>query len=197
MQLNLNIKPHIGIGQILFGMSPEQVAKIAPVDHLGAEKTDAGRLDAVEQMINTIGNMLSDEAKQNLRRNTKKNLRGVSERTGSIGDGGLILDYEDNKLVLIQAFPKIGKVKYEETNLFSENPGEILSFFEENNKEHGRYFKNFSRFDNLAIELTGFSIVRDEKIFPHKGEERIVAIRQKAYIPEEWELENHVRHSFL
>jgi hypothetical protein len=134
---NWRIKPLKGLGQLEFGMTPQQVDKFGSIYGAATFRgPDRASDDLVKETLEKFGSGLSEEEKKELL--TLYQEKGppadsISETRGS--DQRLMLSYKADRLVEIMAVRDTTKLNYDGISVFEANPRDLIRHMSESLKE--------------------------------------------------------------
>ncbi|MCZ0737889.1 hypothetical protein [Phreatobacter sp. AB_2022a] len=200
MQAQWQIKPKRGLGKLVFGLSAEEVAALAPV--YGTPSlfmTHHHMVEAIETTIAQLGPALSAEDAAVLRRAAEQQARLGTQVLH--GTGPTLLEYDDGRLSGVTVEAKCGPAHFEGQALFTMSARDVLALFEKANGAPGRCRSTETAFDNLAVSLHGFSRRDAHGVRAMPGSDtdfaqRSVTVRAAPYQPAD-EMDQFVVHSFL
>jgi hypothetical protein len=200
---NWQVKVKIGLGQLRFGDSQDNVDKFSGI--YGASiRRGADRIpDTIMQdTLSQFGEGLSEEEKQQILDLYAEHGPSESSVTEVRGDQGLILTYEADRLVAVMIGRGHAEANIDGQQIFLMNGRDMLALAESLNKEPGRYRSTQAAFDNIALSLDGFSFVDKQGAVQlmaetdERFEGRTLEIREKPYMPAE-EMDQFVVHSIF
>lgn len=200
MQAHWQIKPKQGLGDLVFGLSVEAVAALAPVYGTPSPlMTHHHMVETIETTIAQLGPALSAEDAAVLRRAAQQQARlGTQVLRGA---GPTLLEYDEGRLSGVGVEAKCGPAHFDGQAVFAMTARDVLVLFETANGAPGRCRSTETAFDNLAVSLHCFSRrgargVRAMAAIDRDFAERSVTVRAAPYQPAD-EMDQFVIHSFL
>ncbi|WP_245259464.1 hypothetical protein [Methylobacterium sp. 10] len=194
--------PHTGIGRLVFGLTPAEVAAAAdPVYGVptpiirGAEA--AADTDA---MIAGYGASLS-AADIAAMRQAARELAAMDRQNLEKDRIPILLEYRDGRLDGVTVEARHAGTHFRNERVFSRDAREVLRLFERANGAPGRFRSTEAAFDTLAVSLFAFSRVSpDGKVQVVRDDdpdfaERSVTLRRAPYRPAN-EMDQFVTASF-
>ena len=189
MDADWKLEPRRGLGRLTFGLSPEEVAALAPIYGKPSPVHSHAHVAAdLERVLATTGAAMSPKdlaearkAAADLANFATQNLQGTPL---------VLLEYRDLKLAGVACEQKSGGAHVEGRSLSGMTSRDVLALFERANGGPGRYRSTEAAFDGLAASLhafcntsrtgaTRFLDARDEDF-----KERSVTLRREPYRPE-------------
>ena len=200
MQMQWQIKPKQGLGDLVFGLTAEEVAALAPVYGTPSPfMTHHHMVETIETTITELGPALSAEDAAALRRAAAQQARLGTQTLH--GAGPTLLEYDDGRLSGVAVEPKCGPAHFEGQAVFKMSARDVLALFERANGAPGRCRSTEAAFDNLAVSLYCFSSrdARGVRVMADGDldfRQRSVTVRAAPYQPAD-EMDQFVTHSFL
>ncbi|CAA2099518.1 hypothetical protein MBUL_00193 [Methylobacterium bullatum] len=194
--------PHIGIGRLVFGLTPEEVAAVAdPVYGAPTPLIRGGEATAdVEAMIAELGPSLS-AADISAMRQAAADLANLDRQNLEKDRTPILLEYRDGRLDGVTVEARHAETHVRNERVFSLDAREVLRLFERANGAPGRFRSTEAAFDNLAVSLFAFSRVSpDGKVRVVREDDpdftgRSVTLRRAPYRPAN-EMDQFVTASF-
>ncbi|WP_019902892.1 hypothetical protein [Methylobacterium sp. 77] len=196
------VVPRSGIGRLVFGLTPEEVAAAAdpvygtPTPLIrGAEA--AADADAVIAGMRTSLSAADISAM----RQAVRDLAGLDRQNLEKDRIPILLEYRDGRLDGVTVESRHAETHFQNVRIFTLTAREVLRLFERANGAPGRFRSTEAAFDNLAVSLFAFSHVSaDGKVLAMRDDdsdfaERSVTLRREPYRPAN-EIDRFVTASF-
>lgn len=184
------VVPHIGIGRLVFGLTPEEVAAVADPVYGAPSALIRGAEAAAdaEAVIAGSGASLS-AADIAAMRQVARDLAGMDRQNLEKDRIPILLEYRDGRLDGLTVEARHAETQFRNERVFSLNAPEVLRLFERANGAPGRFRSTEAAFDNLAVSLFAFSRVSpDGKVQAVRADDpdfaaRSVTLRRAPYRP--------------
>ncbi|MGU3502823.1 hypothetical protein [Mycobacterium sp. C31M] len=192
MSADWTVRPRKGLGKLLFGMSPAEVDALS--DTYGAvtgRMSDAISEDILLDTLEKFGDALSEQEKQALiAAHAEVSPALAGSVTETRGEPGLILRYDDDRLIEIMPARGQRPLFIDGVDWFSLGAREALTLLERLNGAPGRYTGLEAAFDNLAVSVDGCSVTDATGVHPlgesdERFQERTVMLRAEPYLPDD------------
>lgn len=192
VEADWTVFPCRGLGKLEFGMSPAQVDALS--DTYGAvtgRGNDRVSDDLLRDTLEKFGDAMSDEEKQALIAVYVESGPSADSVTETRGNPGLVLRYQDDRLVEIMPAVEQRPLFVDGRDIFALRELDPLALLERLNGGPGRYADTEAAFDNLAISADGFCVtdpaagVRPLDETDERFEGRTVTLRTEPYLPED------------
>ncbi|WP_244475817.1 hypothetical protein [Methylobacterium sp. Leaf93] len=202
MNPDWRVVPHIGIGRLVFGLTPEKVAAVAdPVYGVPTPLIRGAAAAAdTEGLIAQLGPSLS-AADISAIRQAAIDLASLDRQNLEKDRTPILLEYRDGRLDGVTVEARHAETQFRNERIFSLKAREVLRLFERANGAPGRFRSTEAAFDNLAVSLFAFSRVSpDGKVLVLRADdpdfaERSVTLRRTPYRPAN-EMDQFVTASF-
>lgn len=202
MNVDWRVVPHAGIGRLVFGLTPGEVA--AAADPVYGIPTPLIRgVDAAadtEGLIAALGPSLSAADISTMRR-AATDLASLDRQNLEKDRTPILLEYRNGRLDGVTVEARHAETHFRNERIFSLDAREVLRLFERANGTPGRFRSTEAAFDNLAVSLFSFSRVSpDGKVMVLRANdpdftERSVTLRRTPYRPAN-EMDQFVTASF-
>ncbi|MFD1301420.1 hypothetical protein [Methylobacterium marchantiae] len=202
MNPDWEVVPDTGIGRLLFGLTPEEVAAVADPVYGAPSPLIRGAEAAadVDAMIAQLGPSLS-VADISAMRQAATDLASLDRQNLEKDRTPILLEYRDGRLDGVTVEARHAETHFRNERIFSLKAREVLRLFERANGTPGRFRSNEAVFDNLAVSLFAFSrvspqgkvqVARDDDL---DFAERSVTLRRAPYRPAN-EMDQFITASF-
>lgn len=195
------IAPHHGIGRLTFGLTPDEVASMAPLyGEPSPLMQGSDSASATEEVIAQFGATMSEETIAILRQ-AARDLENFASQNLTKDGLPILLEYRDGRLDGVTVEAGHGEAHFEGQRVFELDALEVLALFERANGAPGRYRSTEAAFDNIAVSLFSFTITSPKgevRPIPDSNPDfadRSVTLRRKPYRPAH-ELDQFVTFSF-
>lgn len=196
------VVPHTGIGRLVFGLTPAEVAAAA-VPVYGTPTPLMRGADAAADtaaLIAELGSTLS-AADISAMKQAVRDLAGLDRQNLEKDRTPILLEYRDGRLDGVTVEARHAETQFRNERIFSLDAREVLRLFERANGAPGRFRSTEAAFDNLAVSLFAFS-----RVSPHGKVQvlreddpdfagRSVTLRREPYRPAN-EMDQFVTASF-
>ncbi|MGV0810217.1 hypothetical protein [Mycolicibacterium setense] len=191
VEADWTVFPCEGMGKLKFGMSPAQVDALS--DSYGAvtgRGNDRVSDDLLRDTLEKFGDAMSEEEKQALIAVYAESGPSADSVTEIRGNPGLVLRYQDDRLVEIMSAKEQRPLFLDGSDIFALRDLEPLALLERLNGGPGRYADTEAAFDKLAISVDGFCVtdpaagVRPLDEVDERFEGRTVTLQPEPYLPE-------------
>ncbi|TXN25231.1 hypothetical protein [Methylobacterium sp. WL19] len=196
------VAPRIGIGRLVFGLTPEEVAAVADPVYGAPSPLIRGAQAAadVDAMIAKLGPSLS-AADISAMRQAATDLVSLDRQNLEKDRTPILLEYRDGRLDGVTVEARHAETHFRNERIFTLKAREVLRLFERANGAPGRFRSTEAAFDNLAVSLFSFSRVSpDGKVQAVREDDpdftgRSVTLRREPYRPAN-EMDRFVTASF-
>jgi hypothetical protein len=190
MEDEWKISPKVGLGQMKFGMLPQDVDRYSALyGNLESERQLEMPQNVIEETLALFGDSVSDEDKEAFLEGIKKTYTGNLLQVRTSGNSHIVLEFDQSGLIAIQIGQGCEKAILDDLRIFNLPPADLLKSLEQQNGAPGRFRATEAVFDRLAISLQSFSelssgnrlailLPADERFM-----DRTVTLRKQAYAP--------------
>lgn len=202
MQDEWKIHPRIGLGRIKFGMTESDVnALSATYGEIESERRMDMPQSVIDDTLAMFGDSISEADKQAFLQGIRETYTGNLVQVRKSGKAHLILEFDQDGLVAIQADSFCNGLCLEDLHIFRSDPKTVLEAMENKNGQPGRFRATEAAFDVLAISLDSFCVLDTTgtvlvlPLTDDRFARRSLTLRRDAYIPK-GEMEEFVSVSF-
>lgn len=188
MDADWKLEPWRGLGRLTFGLTPEEVAALAPVYGTPSKVlSHAYMAQATEEIIARPDSTLTPDLIAMLRENAADLANFATQNL--TGAGTILLDYRDLRLVGVSSETAHRSAHFEGQSVYDMPARDVVALFERANGGPGRYRSTEAAFDGLAVSLHAFCHTSRTDEFRFLGpadedfKERSVTLRKEPYRP--------------
>ena len=190
MDADWKLTPWRGLGRLTFGLTPEEVAALAPIyGEPSPVLSHAYVAKHVEEVIARPDSNLTPDIIALMRESAADMLNFASQNLTLEGRATVLLDYRDLRLVGVACEDQHRAAHFEGRPVYDMKSRDVVALFERANGRPGRYRSTETAFDSLAVSLHAFchtSRTGEFRFLDAADEdfnERSVTLRREPYRP--------------
>lgn len=191
MDADWKLEPGRGLGRLTFGLSPEEVAALAPIYGKPRPLRSHAYVAADLEKVLVASGAGATMSPQDLAEARKAAADLANFATQNLqGTPLVLLEYRDLKLTGVACEQRSGRAHFEGQDLSGLESRDVLALFERANGGPGRYRSTEAAFDGLAASLHAFSQsskagqMRYLDAGDEDFKERSVTLRREPYRPD-------------
>lgn len=158
------VRPRVGVGRLVFGMSAAEVNALSDVyGTVAGRGNDRASAALLLETLEMFGGAMSSEEKAALVAAYAEGGPDADAVTETRDETGLVLSYDGDRLVGIMSTLAHRPLLIDGRDLRAMGARDALALLERLNGDPGRYADSEAAFDALALSVDGLSIVDDRQ----------------------------------